>query len=64
MIRKYTYGNPVETGAVIQKLPDETQPFSLMQLDETQDGIRLFLRMAREDAVYGPVDATSLLLSR
>lgn len=53
MIRKYTYGNPVETGAVIQKLPDETQPFSLMQLDETQDGIRLFLRMAREDAVYG-----------
>ena len=53
MISKYVFGQPVETGAAVMELPECTQPLSLMQTEQTQEGVRFFCGMDRMDVVYG-----------
>ena len=53
MIQKYVFGNPIETGAVIQKIPESLLKLSVMQIDKTEDKVVLFCSMEKEDIVYG-----------
>ncbi len=53
VIEKYSFGQPLETGAVVRKMPQSTQPFHLMQLTESSDGIELCCQMQEQDVVYG-----------
>lgn len=53
MIQKYVFGQPLETGAVICQIAECSQPFSLMQLSETETGVQLSCRMEASDVVYG-----------
>lgn len=53
MIKKYTFGQPLETGAAVQAIAAHSQPFDLMHLAHTQDGICLSCRMDTQDVVYG-----------
>ena len=53
MIEKYSFGQPLETGAVVRKIPQSTRPFHLMQLTESSDGIELCCQMQEQDVVYG-----------
>lgn len=53
VIEKYSFGQPLETGAVVRKIPQSTQPFHLMQLTESSDGIELCSQMQEQDVVYG-----------
>ncbi len=53
MIKKYSFGHPLETGAVVQSAAQSAQPFHLMQLIQSESGIQLSCRMDDEDVVYG-----------
>lgn len=53
MIEKYSFGQPLETGAVVRTVSQSTQPFQLMQLTQSETGIRLSCQMDDEDVVYG-----------
>lgn len=53
MIKKYSFGHPLETGAVVQSVAQSAQPFHLMQLIQSESGIQLSCRMDDEDVVYG-----------
>lgn len=53
MIRKYTFGHPVKTGAAVLDIQEEKTPFSLMDLTETEEGISLSCLMEEDAIVYG-----------
>lgn len=53
MIRKYIFGQPIETGAVTEEIPASGQEISAMQLRMLESGIELSYTMADEDIVYG-----------
>ena len=53
MIKKYIFGQPLETGAVTQTIAACSQPLDLMQLSHTEEGVRLSCQMEPLDAVYG-----------
>ena len=53
MIRKYVFGEPIETGAVVMELPECDQEIAVMDLEVKEEMIRLSCRMDEEDIVYG-----------
>lgn len=53
MIKKYVFGNPIETGAVVQWIPESTEEFRAMTLKAADGNIVLSCRMGERDAVYG-----------
>ena len=53
MIRKYVYGNPFETGAVVLELAAQEEEMSAMSVRMAQDCITLSYQMDKEDVVYG-----------
>lgn len=53
MIKKYVFGNPIETGATVQKIPESLSKISVMQTEKTEDKVVLFYNMEKEDIVYG-----------
>lgn len=53
MIKKYVFGNPIETGATVQKIPESLSKISVMQMEKTEDKVVLFYNMEKEDIVYG-----------
>ena len=53
MIRKYIFGQPIRTGAVVKELPVSAEPVSEMRLEVREDTIVLSARMEEEDIVYG-----------
>ena len=54
MIRKYRFGTPFETDAVVQKLPEEAGALPYFTTGTTADGHPQFTyRMAPEEVVYG-----------
>ena len=55
MIRKYIFGEPIETGAVVMELPECEQGITVMDLEVKDDMVRLSCRMDEEDIVYGLV---------
>ena len=54
MIRKYTFGNPFPTDAVVLDLPAETAPLNSMETQTDPEG-RLVLRLslAPEEVIFG-----------
>lgn len=52
MIKKYMFGRPVKTDAVVMDIPESQDKISVMELTESE-GIRLCCRMDEEDVVYG-----------
>ncbi len=57
MIQKYVFGKPIETGAVVQKIPEAESEISILQLEKTgtqaEDKVVLFYAMEETDIVYG-----------
>lgn len=53
MIKKYSFGQPLETGAVVQPVSQSTLPFELMELTQSETGIQFSCQMDDEDVVYG-----------
>ena len=53
MIRKFVFGQPVDTGAVVQDIPVYTGNQEYMMAAETEDSIILSRTMAEDDIVYG-----------
>ncbi len=52
MIKKYVFGQPVCTDAVVMNIPESGDAFSVMELTES-DGVKLCCRMGERDVVYG-----------
>lgn len=52
MIKKYIFGRPVKTDAVVMDIPESQEKLSVMELTES-DGIRLSCGMGETDVVYG-----------
>ena len=52
MVRKYVYGQPFDTEAVVEKIPlaEEPLPFGLI---ETEQGFSFSCQMAEDDIIYG-----------
>ena len=53
MIKKYVFGQPLETGAVVMQIPTCEQEISVMQLEVKENEIRLCCKMDEDDIVYG-----------
>ena len=53
MIQKYVYGNPIETGAVVQEVSKSEGSSVLLHLSETDEGLEFSCRMNENDVVYG-----------
>lgn len=53
MIEKYSFGQPIDTGAVVLTISQSAQPFHLMQLTKSDKGIALSCQMNAEDVIYG-----------
>lgn len=53
MIKKYVFGQPLETGAAVLEISASTDTCSLMQLTQSEEGVSLFYRMEKEDVLYG-----------
>lgn len=53
MIQKYVFGKPIETGAVVQEIPETRTEISIMQIKVMEDKVVLFYGMDSEDVVYG-----------
>lgn len=53
MIQKFVFGQPIETGAVVIDIPESTQGFSTMELEKTEDHVKISCKMGKDDIVYG-----------
>ena len=53
MVRRFVFGEPMNTGAVVADIPAETEHFSLMDLLEGEDHLLLSCQMGEQDVVYG-----------
>ena len=51
MIRKYTFGTPLPTGAVVKQLPAETGPLPFFDVQAGEDGSVVFTLSLRPDEV-------------
>ena len=52
-MKKYVYGNPLETGAVVREISESKTDISVFQLSETDEGLEFSCRMNENDVVYG-----------
>ena len=52
MIKKYVFGTPAGTDAVVMDIPESKDAFSAMELTKS-NGIRLCCHMGEKDVVYG-----------
>ena len=52
MIKKYVFGTPAGTDAVVMDIPESKDAFSVMELTKS-NGIRLCCHMGEKDVVYG-----------
>lgn len=53
MIRKYVFGQPIETGAVVQNIAGSSEGLFSMHLKEEEDKVVLSCRMEEKDVIYG-----------
>ena len=52
MIKKYIFGQPIETEAVVKQIEAEKEPPAVIAVDK-QDGLTFTCKMEKEDVVYG-----------
>lgn len=57
MVKKYTFGNPFFTGAVVKKLNPQKSKLPYFEVEGT-DGISFSLKLKENDIVYGLGEAT------
>lgn len=57
MIKKYVFGTPFETEAVVENFPIETAPLPYFEVDATE-GLCFTLKLQERDAVYGLGEST------
>lgn len=53
MIKKYSYGSPIETEAVVQSIEREKGLLPYFKVEENQKNIVFSYQMEREDIIYG-----------
>jgi len=55
MVKKYVFGNPLETGAIVQHISESesTSEFSLMQMKMQKDKLVFSCKMEEKDMVFG-----------
>ena len=53
MIRKFTFGTPVTTDAVVLSLPAETEPVPFFSVSRSGEQVTLTRKMADEDCLFG-----------
>lgn len=53
MIKKYGFGNPIQTGAVVKDIPKEKQNNSFFQIQKNGNLTEFIFSMQEEDSVYG-----------
>lgn len=53
MIKKYRFGNPFQTGAVVKDIPEEKQYNGCFQIQKKEDLTEFLFSMQDEDFVYG-----------
>lgn len=53
MINKYIFGQPIETGAVVEEIPVSAQDFCAMDIEVQEGKIVLSCHMEEEDIIYG-----------
>lgn len=53
MVKKYVYGSPMETEAVVQRMDQEQGVIPYFKAEEKEDGIIFSYEMNNEDIVYG-----------
>ncbi len=53
MIQKYVFGKPIETGAVVQEIPETKSEILVMNQNVMEDKVVLFCKMEEEDIIYG-----------
>lgn len=53
MIYKYTYGTPIETGAVTEHIAESPRPVQILQAEEFSGKTTISYTMDMRDAVYG-----------
>ena len=53
MIRKYTFGQPMDTDAVVQALPPETEPLPYFTLTRPGQGVCLSLALSPDEVLFG-----------
>ena len=53
MIRKYVFGEPIDTGAVVADQPAEKDPIPYFEVLAEEEQIRLRLRMDPDEVVFG-----------
>ena len=53
MIQKYVFGKPIETGAVVQEIPETKSEILVMNQNVMVDKVVLFCKMEEEDIIYG-----------
>jgi alpha-glucosidase len=53
LIRKYRFGKPLETGAVVKVVPESKDVFPIMRVQADAERVILSCRMAESDRIYG-----------
>ena len=57
MVKKYTFGTPFNTGAVIEDIKAESTPVPYFEVN-VDEGISFACKLGDKDIVYGLVEAT------
>ncbi|MCR5296331.1 MAG: alpha-glucosidase [Clostridiales bacterium] len=53
MIKKYSFGRPMDTDAVVQSLPPESEPLPYFTLTRTGQGVSLSLALSPDEVLFG-----------
>lgn len=64
MIKRYNYGTPIATGAVITELPVSQGDIPGVELQQKNDGLVLTIRLDADDVIYGLGETTRGLNKR
>lgn len=53
MIRKYVYGNPYDTGAVVKTLPAETGTLPYFEVEQSDSGLCFSRSLSKDEVLFG-----------
>lgn len=53
MIRRYDFGTPINTGAVVRQLPTENTPVPFFAVEEKESSVSFTISMAEDDIIFG-----------
>lgn len=53
MIRRYDFGTPINTGAVVRQLPTENTPVPFFAVEEKASSVSFTISLAEDDIIFG-----------